>query len=279
MPDYRRLYADARTNGGLKLALRSKPQIVEKLMPLSMRMTKSFATILLLAAGCSSLDSASASLPGHCEYFDNSATSETEPELSYLLKELPTGSAIRVCQSPKYVDGITVFSPIGHRDGVSYFVSLSFRKRDSSNATTTELVELTMGTPYLQTTMMAFDGGADINHISEEFVEAEFISIGMFKLLYTKWSSIIAAPTKHYDAINYSSLDSESKGVYGTFIESLSGNDRWKIRTLGFPAGDVEEFSPRFEIEISGNTRAWSIDFDLLDATTIKLLSISEMAG
>lgn len=248
-------------------------------MHLSMRMTKFFAAILLLGVGYSSLNSASASLPSHCEYFDKPAASDIAPELSALLKELPRGSAVVVCQSPQYRDVITIFSPIGHRDGVSYFVSLSFGKHDSSNVTTKELVELTAGEPYLRATMMAFDSGADLNHISEEFIEARFISIGTFKSLHAKWSSLIAAPKKHNHAIDFSSLDSESKGIYGAFIESLSGDGEWKISMLGFSAGDVVGYSPRFEIDISGNMRAWKINFDVVDGKTIKLLSISESTG
>jgi len=241
-------------------------------MHISMGMTKSVAALLLLAAGCSSLNSASASWPSHCEYFDAPATIGIAPEL-------PKGSAVLVCQSPQYRDHITIFSSIGHRDGVSYYVSLSFGKPDSPNATTKELVELTADDPYLRTTMMAFDSDSDLNHVSEKFIEAQFISIGTFKTLYTKWSSIVAAPKKHSHAIDHSSLDSESKGIYGAFIESLSGDDGWKISMLGFPAGDEVENSPRFEIEISGNRQVWSINFDVVHGKTIKLLSISEVTG
>lgn len=88
----------------------------------------------------------------------------------------------------------------------------------------------------------------------------------------------MAFPKKRH-GIDSSKLDGESEAAYSVFIKSLNEPQGWKIRSLGFRAGRVAEFSPRFLIEISANEREWAIEFDLVNSKKIMLLSVYELTG
>ncbi len=223
-----------------------------------------FALASLLLAIESILGSAMAALPDNCSYFTRLNKEDSGIKILEVLDELPDGFAVVICKTPSGYESVDVLSPLGNRDGVSYYKFAYYTLLPDLPVAEMSLEEFYQQDETLFGTMMALDEDASLAHLDEAFIEASYVSVGAYKRFYNVWAEVFKNPKKRSTHPDLSRLNAENTETYNDLMDAIKDGGEWKIYGLELIHPDAD-FSPMYVVEVTAGGRPWSVYFDLID--------------
>lgn len=210
-----------------------------------------------------------------CDVFSKTEIALAPSHATSLLTELPDGSKIVLCKKSGADGSLFVLGPITERDNVSFYSSEYFRIEEEF-IKKLDLEELSFEEPATKNIMMAHAKSEGLSHFSDAFIETQFITIGTFKYIYTRWSSAINNSKQISKLVDVSILSENDLVQYELFKKSILAGKEWVIASIVFADIYIADSYPRLIIEFANGNQIFEIAFDITASGKLILLDVNQ---
>jgi hypothetical protein len=215
------------------------------------------------------VQSANAFLTFDCSTITKPHSPEVAEDYATVLRDLPDGSALKICPLSYRAGTVYIFSPVQKVEDVWLYTALIYANQPDNDVDLNDIVSVVSADPIAEFIMMALADDETMKHSDRRFVETNLISIGQFRIFHSTWSRFVK--DRSSISLNWVGTDSTAHATseFQELEEAIEKAGDAGISMIGLYPD--EELGPRYEVQINVGLKTWSLLFDISEVGNLDI--------